>query len=214
MADIDIQRKSTPIWPWILLGLILLALLLWFLLGRGTDDRVATGPVTDTVAPATETAPAAGMAGPAALQQFSQRCADPAAQQQAGMDHSFTVNCLRQLADAIEGTAEQQGLAMGAVQPQTQEVRDHAQQLEQSPPEAMDHANHVRAGAMAAVAAMQTLNQAPGTADAGGQVNQAEQTAQSIRPGVALLDQKAEVDRFFQQAYEALNRVAGTTTRM
>jgi hypothetical protein len=210
MADIDIQRKGTTIWPWILLGLLALALLLWFLLGRGTTDDRAAAPVTDTVPAATETAPAAA---PAALGSFHQACVDPSAQQQAALDHSYTVECLRQLADAIEQTAQQQGVAMSAVQPQTQEVRDHAQQIDQAPAQSMEHANHARLGAMAAVAAMQTLNQAPGTADAATQVNQAEQSAQSIQPGVGLMDQKAELDRFFSQAHSALSQVAGTGTR-
>ena len=62
MADINIERKSgaASALPWII-GLLVLALLAWWLLaGRGDDRRVQEGTYVDTT-----TAPAAGMAAPA-----------------------------------------------------------------------------------------------------------------------------------------------------
>lgn len=54
MADINVERKrGAGIWPWII-GLIILALILWWLFARGGDDRtenmnaVDTTVVTDT----------------------------------------------------------------------------------------------------------------------------------------------------------------------
>jgi hypothetical protein len=204
MADINVQRKGPAIWPWIL-GLILLALIIWLLASQwGRDDRAA---VVDDRPVAEEPAPAA--AEPAALQQFAQRCVEASAQQQAVLEHQFTVECLRQLADAIEATAQQQGLQLSAVQPQTQDMRQNAQQIEQLPDESLEHSNHARLGAMAGVAALQTLNQAPGTPDATAQVNQAEQSAQAIQPRGLMTEQKDNIDRYFQQAYEALRNVSG-----
>lgn len=50
MATIPVEKKSGfPIWA-LLLGLLLLALLIWFLATRGDDDTAATDPVED-VAP-------------------------------------------------------------------------------------------------------------------------------------------------------------------
>ena len=64
MAEIKVEQKGPSIWPWIV-GLIVLALLIWALMemfGRDDTDTV-TGPMTDTVVTEPydtfETAPAA-----------------------------------------------------------------------------------------------------------------------------------------------------------
>jgi hypothetical protein len=62
MADINIERKQGPnVIPWII-GLLVLAVVAWFLLANRGDDRrdVQGGTVVDTV-----TAPGAGMTAPA-----------------------------------------------------------------------------------------------------------------------------------------------------
>lgn len=52
MADINVERKSRSIWPWVI-GLLVLALLAWLLLSMLDNDRevvedpvVVTEPVT------------------------------------------------------------------------------------------------------------------------------------------------------------------------
>lgn len=44
MADIDVRRRGPSIWPWIV-GLVVLALLVWLLAERFADE----GPAADTV---------------------------------------------------------------------------------------------------------------------------------------------------------------------
>lgn len=57
MADIDVERKSGNRWIWWVLGLIVLALLLWWLLaGRGDDDadlEPVTATAVEPITPAT-----------------------------------------------------------------------------------------------------------------------------------------------------------------
>ncbi len=49
MADINVERKGPSIWPWIV-GLIVLALLIWALMEMfGRDDTTTVAPLTDTV---------------------------------------------------------------------------------------------------------------------------------------------------------------------
>lgn len=63
MAEIDIERKQTTAWPWILLGLVVLALLAWWLLGhRSTDARAAAVTPAAQVMDTTYNAAAAGVA--------------------------------------------------------------------------------------------------------------------------------------------------------
>jgi hypothetical protein len=214
MADIDVRRRGLSFWPWIL-GLALLALIVWLLASQwGRDDRAADfgdRPAAESALPGPEPAPAA--VEPAALEQFAQECAGTNAARQAGADHDYAVNCLRQLAAALEETARQQDVGLGAVQAQTQEIRDHARQLEQLPPESLEHSNHARLGAMAAVAALRTLDQSPATPDAGEQIGRVERTAQAIVARQLLLDQTQDVERFFQQAHAALRTLSRAPDR-
>ncbi len=54
MAEINIERKQGTSWPWIIAGLALLALLLWFLFARAGNARVTNevspGNVADSLA--------------------------------------------------------------------------------------------------------------------------------------------------------------------
>ncbi len=59
MADINVERKQGPgIWPWII-GIIILALIAWWLFARGRNDRAEPTPAVDT----TVVAPGAGATG-------------------------------------------------------------------------------------------------------------------------------------------------------
>lgn len=60
MADIDVERKSSMAWLWWLLGLLLIALLAWWLLSGDDDPEVAAvDPVAAPVTPATTPEPVA-----------------------------------------------------------------------------------------------------------------------------------------------------------
>lgn len=63
MADINVERKGPSIWPWII-GLIILALLIWWFVSRSGGERRAVPATTpaDTVMVDTT----AGMMTPAA----------------------------------------------------------------------------------------------------------------------------------------------------
>ena len=53
MAELHIEKKSSTAWIWWILGLVLLALLAWWLFGMGDDPEVApVGAVPEAVAPA------------------------------------------------------------------------------------------------------------------------------------------------------------------
>jgi hypothetical protein len=49
MAEINIQRKKTPVWPWILLLLLILLVIIFFVLNERRDDRNGDTVATDTL---------------------------------------------------------------------------------------------------------------------------------------------------------------------
>jgi hypothetical protein len=113
MAEIKLERKGTPIWPWIL-GLLLLAALLWYFLTRNNDGATTTGDTTAAVT-STDTGAMAGAAagaGTAGVEgapggeedfiQFVDR-GDTSGETEA--NHQYTANGIRRLAAMLQRNA-------------------------------------------------------------------------------------------------------------
>jgi hypothetical protein len=214
MADIDIERKgAAPVWPWILLGVLVLALLLWWLLGRNGDDRVATDPVTPAATMPADTVARTG-AIPPALDEYLTftQTADPAGEM--GRQHEYTAGGLRRLADAIDAVVQQDTVGDAAIQPRLQEFRAQADRLQDTPEDSPQHANFAREAFTSAGELLETIraNRHPGVGGLQGQVQQTQQAAADLRPGEPLLDQAERVQRFFDQAGTALRTMAEAPT--
>lgn len=210
MADIDIERKPSSGWLWALLGLVVLALILFWLL-RGTD----TDTITMTEQPAAEpipttppaTAPTA-TATPAALQQYQQQCATPQPQQMS-VDHQYTAQCMNMLVEAITGTLPPD--QVDAAQSQLQTASEAAASLAASPADATSHSATTQQGFMAIASALQTVQQ-QSYPELAGPTQDLAATAQSMNPAEPLLDQSEDVQRFFEQAGNLLNRMNMAST--
>ena len=206
MADINVERKDTPVWPWIV-GLLVLALLAWLLysmLGRDDDPaRTAVLPA-DTVAEGMAAPPVAG--GPAGagdvLQQYQQTCTG--AQGEMGVDHAFVARCLRHLADVADTALARPGAEGVNARGELEEVRRRADALEQSPPEATDH-SALASGAFTSAAALIERMQREGYPAASGEAAEVRSAATSLQPDRPLLEQRDAVHGFFQRAGTALN---------
>ncbi len=213
MADIDVERKSgPPAWMWIV-GLILLALIIWAIVSMmGRDDTRTVPPLTDTaVAPmGTDPAPAATGTLPQEAQAFLRDCSLPEGQQVDAMgdDHAFTVNCFNNLATSIDNLAQQHG-ATGAVQQHTQTIRDRMQQIQQSPAESQQHADWTREAAIAGTNAMEGLHGTTAAGTGQNHVQQMRQHAQSIERTELHQEQLTHLRSYFRSAGEALNAATG-----
>jgi hypothetical protein len=216
VADIDVERKAgPPIWMWIL-GLLLLALIIWAIVSMmGRDDTRTVAPMTDTaVAPvgmADPVAPAATL--PPQAQAFMQDCYLDEGQrvEEMGLDHTFTVNCFNNLAASIDGLAQQHG-ADADVRQHTQTMRDRMQQIEQSPTESTQHANWTREAAAAGASAMESLHgRAAAATGAQAPVQRMRQNAQEIERTQVHLEQLTHLRSYFRSAGDALNAMVGRT---
>ncbi|CAN5840355.1 hypothetical protein BH23GEM3_BH23GEM3_20860 [soil metagenome] len=214
MADINVERKGPSIWPWIL-GLIALALLIWALTQMfGRDDRRTAGVVTDTMVTdtfpaATPMAPAA-TAEPAAVQQFAQWVDRRDAQEDAGLQHQYTVNGLRSLADALEAVVQQRGVDAAPARQEIETIRTNATQLEQSDWQSQQHANVTRQAFTAAADAMGRVHQQhyTGVVNLDNQVRQVRESAQAVQPAQPLLEQRDTLHRFFERSRDALTTMS------
>lgn len=221
MADINVERKGPSIWPWII-GLIVLALLIWALAEMLGGDRADTAAVVDDtvprtteVAPTTTTDPAAAgtaagaAAMPAAVQEFERWVDRRDSQADMGLQHQYTTNGLRQLADALESLAQRHG-DRPAVQQSIQNMRQQADRLQQSDAASTQHANMTRDAFTSAADAMDTMHREyhPQATDVEGPVSQVRQAAQGIETGTPLLQQQERVQTFFDRSRDAVRTLA------
>lgn len=205
MTQLHIERKERTAWPWVLLGLLLVALLLWFVFGRADTDE---GAVADRTPPVlTDSAPvAAAVAMPAELSEFV-RFVDTRSGAEAGAAHDYTADGLRRLADALGAVATSASVSGVDVDQRLTGIRERADAMQREPT-STQHALQAREAAMLAGGLLQQMQAArAGTVEsAPGPVNDAAQAISAERP---LLEQVSEVQRFFEQAASAL-RALGT----
>lgn len=213
MADIDVERKGASIWPWIL-GLIALALLIWLIAELLEDDDevvVDTAePVLVEPAPAPVVPPAAPVAAvgvPPAVEAYLNTCTGDAGTMT--LDHQYTSNCIERLATAIDALLQAPSVAGMDVSAQLADYRQKADRLVQSAAMSDQHANLTRE-AFVSVGNLLNAVQDQRFPALDAQVGQLQQSARSVAPGTALLDQKDTVQRFFQQAGSLLSTMAAS----
>lgn len=206
MAELNIERKERSVWPWVLGGLLLLALLIWFLFGRSDDrEAVTAGPVAgDTVV----TAPAAAAGGeelPAAVSEFV-RFSETPVTGTATQAHDYTADGLRKLADALGAVSQGVTVSGVDVEERLGAIRTHADAMQRDPT-STQHALQTREAFLIASGLMQQFQEArfTGLTAQVGEVNDAASAVQSDRP---LLDQMTEVQRFFERAAHAVREMA------
>lgn len=216
MADINVERKGPSIWPWII-GLIVLALLIWLLTELFSDDTdtaaVVTDPVaTEPMATAPPMDPAMGAPGmetlPAEVQSYLTACTEQGGTPAGDMaaEHQFTVSCFEQLHTAMNAVSTTQTTATADVTSRLQTMHTSVQQLQASDPSATTHANMTRDAATSAANAFQALR--------GGTAGTVQQAAEGIQANTQLLEQRDAVHNFFREAGNELRSMAtaGTAT--
>lgn len=220
MADIDIERKGSPVWIWWILGLLVLGLILWALIGMGGDDDV------DVVEPApvatsADTGYGAGMATtmPSEIQSFRSECTELGGTTTAdmGVEHEFTVSCLEGLHSALAAISVRDTVGGVEVQQQLDDFQSAVTQLRDSDPSATTHAATARAAALAGTRVMEGMRDAyfQASAEVRTAVDEAASAAEGLRAQGQLLEQRDAVRGFFREsadALEAMWRGFGTTT--
>ncbi len=221
MADIDVQRKGGASWLWWLLGLLVLALLIWALVEAFDDDDDEGLEGVEPPAAAV-VVPEPGMPGmaavPAAVTTYLTQCTPEggAPEQEMSQDHQFTVGCLQQLREGMNALITQEQMANADVSQSFDRYTQTVQQLEQSGPTATTHANLTRDAAGIAVQVMQAMQTAwfAGNQEMQPAVDEVRQAAEGIQGDVPMLDQRDSVHGFFREAGDALRMMAENRAAM
>lgn len=206
MAEIGIEKKK-PIWPWIILVLVILAIL-YFLFAGGDDDMdnmddTNTEQVVDTTTWDNEmqdTTDAWDSDDTLGVSGYISYVGDKS---RMGIDHEYTNNALIRLMDAVESKAREENVNIDA---EMQEIRQQANEVTQDPM-ATDHANIIKDAGSKIVDALQKIQQEK-YPDLSQNVEELRSSLQEIDPSVQTLEQKEEVNSFYDKAADVLQKMS------
>jgi hypothetical protein len=199
VAEIHLERKQgAPAWIWVVVAIVVIALLAWLLWPRGETTTTAFETDAGQIVSPTPT----GGAG-----DFRAFLDDQRARADMGREHEYTAEGVRRLASALGDVSRNAGMH-DQVEPRLDEMRQHADALQREE-DSQQHANHARAAFTAGASVMRDLQ--PHYPDAQGQITQVEQAAQQVNAGTPLLEQRAAVQSYFDQAANALDRMHGAS---
>ncbi len=197
MAEIKIEKKTTPVWPWILLALIVIALLIYLFAFRGEEDdndemtEVTTEQPADTRQVAPNNSTVAGFVS------FIEDDPD-----QVGLDHEYTNEALLQLTNATEAMANEVGYDP---QQDLAQVRTLSEKITTDPFETT-HANSIKEAAGILAQTLQNIQQNAFSGLAS-EAEEVKSAVTEIETDVLTLDQKEDVKNFFAEAADLLDKM-------
>ncbi len=199
MAEIEIEKKKT-IWPWILVALLILAVILYFWVYADDNDDLETNEeITTEQVMEEEMNDASDMnetADMAALQEYSSYIDNP----DMGLDHEYANGAITELIDATRAVAESNNVNIDA---ELAEAQDKAQMITEDPMQ-LTHANKIKSSGETILAALQKV-QSQKFPDLNEEYTAVEEALAKIKPDQPTLDQKDAVKSFFEKAEELLN---------
>ncbi|WP_179008083.1 hypothetical protein [Winogradskyella forsetii] len=200
MAEIKIEKKP-PIWPWILLGLIILVLL-YFLLFR-TDDDVADTMDDDiemTTPVESETVDDEAMmlseTADSKIRAYQTYIDD---ESNMGLEHKYSHSALTKLIDATQAVANTLNVDINADLGEARSKADHITKDTYD----VDHADKIKAAGNSIVKALKTI-QSQKFPDLNDSINELQEALNALAPGTKTLEQKTAMKNFYEQAEELL----------
>lgn len=197
MAEIKIEKKK-PIWPWILIGLLILAVILYFFVfNKNVTDKAVNEP-RDTTNVGMSAMPAAGDAV-AEYVNFVKRDTVNMAK-----DHEYSHEALNKLADATDAVSTKTGVD---VKSNLDEVKQLSQKITENP-NATTHADDIKKAASIMSTALTTIQKAK-FPDLNSASEKLMNDAKAIDTQDLTLDQKGTVKTFYNCAADLLQKMNG-----
>ncbi|MBA3901528.1 MAG: hypothetical protein H0X62_15220 [Bacteroidetes bacterium] len=196
MAEIDIQKKKKPIWPWILGILVIIAAIV--LLGREeTRDEVG-----ETVAPITN-----GEAEvPEEISEYVAYIRQTEPTEEMGIHHEYTAEGLRKLASALDALVSETDTDDVEISDKRGRIEEAANYIQQDP-YAGTHADTIKAAFVVASQVILAL-QRQNFPDLSNEAQNLHSTAQDIDAQTLTLEQQEGVKEFFEESASTLDAMA------
>lgn len=198
MAEIKIEKKKT-IWPWIILGILLLLAVFYFtsketavLDENEPVEEVYEEPIDDMESEENVTAFAT------ALTSYSNYIDNA----EMGIDHEYSNGALLYLINAVEAKADQLNVDINA---DLEEARKNAAIITEDP-ETLNHANLIRDAGMIISRALTTI-QTSEYPNLTTEASDVEMAVSKIKKDEQTLNQKDDVNGFFKSAESLLEKM-------
>ncbi len=190
MTEIKIEKKSA-VWPWILLGLGIAALLLYFLVFNDRKEEVKQADTADLISVHENNSTVAAYI---ILVEVDTN--------KMSLDHAYTNEALLKLTEATRAMADEIGYS---VQADLDKVKEHAAKITSDPFETT-HADDIRKSADIITGVLQNMQQTryPELVNEAADLRNA---SASIDPDVLTLNQKEAVKSFFVKAADLLKKM-------
>lgn len=203
MAEIKIEKKA-PIWPWILLILVVIGVLIYLFAFNGDRDKSEdrTEQKTEESTEIRQVAP--NNSTVSTYVNFIKENPD-----QMGLDHDFTNEALLKLTNATSAMANEIGYD---IQKDLEAVRTHAEKISRDPYETT-HANSIRKSAEILATVLQNIQQKAFSGLAS-EANEVKNAATAIDPDILTLDQKEDVKNFFKESADLLEKMNNNSPQM
>ncbi len=199
MAEIKIEKKK-QVWPWLLAGLVIAALLVYFLIFRDNGNNTETVTEADSITNTNETDLLGVNENNSTVAAFVSFVENDTARMSLG--HAYTNEALLKLIEATNAMANEVGYE---VQADIEKVKEYAKMITNDPFETT-HADSIRKAADILTNVLQNIQMAkyPSLAD---EVAALKIASKSIKPGVLTLDQRDSVKNYFAKAADLLQKM-------
>ncbi len=206
MAEIKIEKKK-PIWPWVLLGLIILAVILYFVIADDDDDDNIEEENTEQVVTPVETEDEAetatweedNLSGDESVSKYLTHIDD---NEKMGKDHEYSSEALVYLINALENRAEEADINTDV---EIQELKENVRDIKEDP-QSLTHANTINDVGAKIVNLMDRMQQEK-FPDISQDVQEVRTAVQNIEPSTPTLDQKDAVNSFYDEAGDVLEKM-------
>jgi hypothetical protein len=199
MAEIKIEQKK-QVWPWLLVGLVIVALLVYFLVFRDNDENTEAVTEADYITNTNESDLLGVKENNGTVVAYVSFVENN--EEKMGLDHEYTNEAFVKLIEATNAMANEVGYD---VQADIEKAREYAKMIEQDSFETT-HADNIRKADDLLTNILQNIQKEkyPGLAD---EVTALQSASAAIKPGVLTLDQKDAVKNYFAKASDLLQKM-------
>lgn len=199
MAEIKIEQKK-QVRPWMIVGLVIAALLIYFLVFRDNGKNTEAVTEADHITNTSETDLIGLEENNGIVEDYVNFIEN--SKVKMSLDHAYTNEALLKLIEATNAMANEVGYE---VQADLEQVKEYANMITVDPYETT-HADNIRKAADILSNVLQNIQKAkyPGLA---AEVDELKSASESIKPEVLTLDQKDAVKNYFAKASDLLQKM-------